>query len=70
MELTVTGRSSKAVVTNGEEPGILRGLQECVATRSPAAQLAKTLLGGAVPAHYKDEAWTRAFFTGATAVRD
>ena len=35
-----------------------------------AAQLAKALLGGAVPAHYKDEAWTRAFFTGATAVRD
>ena len=35
-----------------------------------AAQLAKALLGGAVPAHYKDEAWTRAFFTGATAARD
>ncbi|MGV0385781.1 spermidine synthase [Corynebacterium tuberculostearicum] len=35
-----------------------------------AAQLAKALLGGAVPAHYKDEAWTRAFFAGATAALD
>lgn len=35
-----------------------------------AAQLAKALLGGAVPAHYKDEEWTRTFFAGATAARD
>ncbi|GAB2507096.1 spermidine synthase [Corynebacterium atrinae] len=27
--------------------------------------LARRLLGGAVPAQYKDEAWTRAFFSGA-----
>jgi len=30
-----------------------------------AAQLARVLLGGAVPAHYKDERWTRALFDGA-----
>ncbi|MDO5670009.1 MAG: fused MFS/spermidine synthase [Corynebacterium sp.] len=29
-----------------------------------AAQLARVLLGGAVPAHYKDERWTRALFDG------
>ncbi|QGU04383.1 spermidine synthase [Corynebacterium comes] len=29
-----------------------------------AASLARVLLGGAVPAHYKDEAWTRALFRG------
>ena len=30
-----------------------------------AARVAKPLLAGAVPAHYKDEHWTRAFFSGA-----
>ncbi|WP_284853528.1 spermidine synthase [Corynebacterium sp. MSK072] len=35
-----------------------------------AAQLAKALLGGAVPAHFKDESWTRKFFAGATSARD
>ncbi|MGV0330451.1 spermidine synthase [Corynebacterium macginleyi] len=35
-----------------------------------AAQLAKALLGGAVPAHFKDESWTRKFFAGATALHD
>lgn len=29
-----------------------------------AAQLSRVLLGGAVPAHYKDERWTRALFDG------
>ena len=35
-----------------------------------AAQLAKSLLSGAVPAHYKDEAWTINFMQGATARAD
>lgn len=35
-----------------------------------AAQLAKALLGGAVPAHFKDESWTRKFVAGATSVHD
>ena len=35
-----------------------------------AAQLAKSLLSGAVPAHYKHEAWTANFMQGATARAD
>lgn len=35
-----------------------------------AAALAKRLLGGAVPAHYKDEAFTRKFIGGASPRRD
>ncbi|WP_448855064.1 spermidine synthase [Corynebacterium camporealensis] len=35
-----------------------------------AAGLAKALLGGAVPAHYKDPAWTTKFQGGATPRRD
>lgn len=31
-----------------------------------AAGLGRVLLGGAVPAHYKDERWTRSLFDGAT----
>jgi len=38
---------------------------ELPAEGSPeAAQLARVLLGGAVPAHYKDERWARALFDG------
>lgn len=35
-----------------------------------AARLARTLLGGAVPAQYKDEAWARRFASGAEPRRD
>lgn len=35
-----------------------------------AAQLSKLLLGGAVPAHYKDEKWTKKHMQGATARAD
>lgn len=35
-----------------------------------AAALAKPLLAGAVPAQYKDERWTREFFSGANALVD
>ncbi|WP_218189201.1 spermidine synthase [Kocuria massiliensis] len=35
-----------------------------------AARLTRDLLGGAVPAQYKDEAWTRTFAAGAEARRD
>ncbi|WP_129660075.1 spermidine synthase [Rothia uropygialis] len=35
-----------------------------------AAGLARELLGGAVPAHFKDEAWTRRFTSGFAAKRD
>jgi spermidine synthase len=35
-----------------------------------AAALAKPLLAGAVPAQYKDERWTREFFSGANALID
>ena len=39
--------------------------RELPAEGSPeAASLARVLLGGAVPAHYKDETWTRALFRG------
>ena len=31
-----------------------------------AAAITRDLLGGAVPAQYKDEAWTRRFSSGAT----
>lgn len=35
-----------------------------------AAQLAKVLLGGAVPAHYRDEAWALKLSTGSLALHD
>ena len=35
-----------------------------------AARLARQLLGGAVPAQYRDEAWTRRFAAGASPRRD
>lgn len=35
-----------------------------------AAALAKPLLSGAVPAHFRDESWTRRFFKGANPRRD
>ena len=35
-----------------------------------AATISKPLLRGAVPAHYRDEAWTRHFFSGASPRRD
>ncbi len=35
-----------------------------------AAGVAKQLLSGPVPAQYRDEKWTRAFFSGATPTRD
>lgn len=35
-----------------------------------ATDLARELLGGAVPAQYKDEKWTREFASGALALRD
>lgn len=35
-----------------------------------ATRLARTLLGGAVPAHYKDDRWTRRLASGATPFRD
>ena len=35
-----------------------------------AAALAKPLLSGAVPAHYRDKSWTRHFFTGASPRHD
>ena len=35
-----------------------------------AATISKPLLSGAVPAHYRDEAWTRHFFSGASPRRD
>lgn len=39
--------------------------RELPAEGSPeAASLARVLLGGAVPAHYRDEEWTRALFRG------
>lgn len=44
---------------------------ELPAAGSPeAAALAKPLLTGAVPAHYKDETFTRSFFAGATPHHD
>lgn len=45
---------------------LLASDEELPAEGSPeAAQLARVLLGGAVPAHFKDERWTRALFDGA-----
>lgn len=35
-----------------------------------AARVAKPLLAGGMPAHYRDEAWTRAFFSGAGPIAD
>ena len=35
-----------------------------------AAAIAKPLLSGAVPAHFRDESWTRRFVKGATPRRD
>ena len=35
-----------------------------------SAALAKPLLSGAVPAHFRDETWTRRFLKGATPRRD
>ena len=35
-----------------------------------AAAIAKPLLSGAVPAHCRDESWTRQFFSGALPHRD
>ncbi len=40
------------------------------ADSSEAAQLTKALLGGAVPAHYKDETWTRKMSGGASPRHD
>ncbi len=45
---------------------LLASDRELPAEGSPAAaSVARLLLGGGVPAHYKDERWTRAFFSGA-----
>jgi hypothetical protein len=44
---------------------------ELPADGSPAmAAASRELLGGGVPAQYRDERWTRRFFSGAAARRD